>query len=399
MTVQEYLHDHPEALTEISKINSIFESYGISVNEVIKSAQILRYKLFLPLDIKAQDKIRKAQKAIEFTLTSALNSNDIIYGKSENYLYIEKKCSFIPIDSMKLLNNRPEKGLMLLLGQDIDGKPCYTDLRKAPHMLVAGTTGSGKSELLHTFIASLLVKRRTNPCWLYIIDPKRSEYSMYKNRNGVTLITETEKAISTLAKCCDIMESRYKMLEDKHIKDISQLNDDNVYPIVIIVDELRDLLMQDKSAEYYLVRLAQKARACGIHLILGTQTPRADVLTGALRANIPTRIALKTSTAIESRIIIERNGADKLFGLGDMLYLGNEAFNPIRIQAAYTNNEQKNKIASALIYEAPAEPTQQQKTYIQEPPKPKKVGLIGGLINLMKVKPIMFVSENNPPEI
>lgn len=427
MTVQAYLNENPNAFSDIQSINAIFESFGIMVNDVIKGAQIIRYKLNLPLDVKAQGKIRRATKDIEYALTSALKCDEIVYGKSQDYVYVEKKAdTFDAVRSDLLIPKMPQKGLLLLLGKDIDGKPTYFDLSKAPHVLVAGTTGSGKSELLHTFLASLIYRRSIGVrVWTVIIDPKRAEYSVYKDKSGIELITDMSQAVSKLQDCCTLMEQRYAMLESSGCKDIEQLGDPSIIPVVVIIDELKDLLMQDKNAEQYIVRLAQKARACGIHLILGTQSPRADVITGLIKANVPTKIALHTTNQIESRIIMDQNGAEHLFGKGDMLFLGNGKFNPIRIQAAYTNESSKQNLADGLPYEKheysnnqPHEMTsaefkaklkaetgwdfdaavKNQCTPIQKP-KQKRVGLIGGLINLMKVKPIMFQSDDYPPKI
>ena len=429
MTVQAYLNEHPQALADITAINSIFESFNIQVDDIVKGAQIVRYKLTLPLDVKTQGRIRRATKDIEYALTSALRCDEVVYGKSENYVYVERRADdFEVVRSDLLIPNMPPKGLLLFLGKDIDGHPAYFNLAKAPHVLVAGTTGSGKSELLHTFLASLIYRKSLgNMCDIVLIDPKRAEYSVYKNRKGIDLITDMSQAVSKLQECCNLMEERYAMLENNGCKDITQLNDPNVIPVVVIVDELKDLLMQDKNAEKYIIRLAQKARACGIHLILGTQSPRADVITGLIKANIPTKIALHTTNQLESRIIFDQNGAEQLFGKGDMLYLGNGKFNPVRIQAAYTNEESKQNLANGLPYEEhkaasyqPHEMTEEDlKAQIiaetgwnpddalarynisdNHQPKPRKrVGLIQGMINLLKVKPIMFQSDDYPPRI
>lgn len=454
MTVQEYIRFNPSNRAEIESINKVFESFEMHVDEVIKGSQVVRYKLLLPIDLKTMDKVRKAQKSIEYALPSAINSNEFIYDRTGKYVFIEKKSNdFKPVLFEDYIDNLPRKGLYLLLGKDIEGHNMFTNLSKAPHILVAGTTGSGKSELLHTFVASLVTRRYINPCQLYIIDPKIAEFSAYKNRKGITLITEASQAVEELKKACDEMDKRYKELESHGYKDISQAHDLNMQPIVFIIDELKDLLMQSKSVEQYIVRIAQKARGCGIHLIIGTQSPRADVVTGAIKANIPVKIALHTTTKIESRIILDQNGSENLVGRGDMSFLGNGAFEPIRIQAAYVKC--KEDIANLLPYEEKkkAENThdsaidfsrkcrftsdgigwyyldEPEKAYYQyengrvicvprqiEPvqqipqptgdrvnynsgttPKRKRVGLIQTFINLMNVKPIIFETTKYPP--
>lgn len=422
MTVQEYLRENSSAFKEIKAINAVFEPFGLSVDEVIKGSQIVRYKIKLPYDVKTQGKIRRAAKDIEYTLSTALQTNDIIYGKESDFVYVEKKSSFEPVKFEDSIFNLPEKGLYLMLGKDLDGKNTYTNLSKAPHILVGGTTGSGKSELLHTFIASLIMRREKNPCHLILIDPKRAEFSVYKNRNGIDLITDMTKAVEKLSWAVDLMEERYRILEQNKCKDIYELGDPNMYPYVIIVDELADLMMQEKDAEKHIIRLAQKARACGIHLILGTQSPRHDVITGLIKSNIPTKIALHTTSQMESRIILDQGGAEKLFGKGDMLYLGNGAFNPIRIQSAYISQDIKEKVANALSYEEHIEQPQQkeytrddlfnyysnqgydiegalkwsQEQQAKKPTKKKKVGLLKALFS---VKPIMFRTDDYPPKI
>lgn len=414
---------------DIQNINTLFAPLGLKVDEVIECAQSIKYKLNLPLDLKSQGKIKRAGSTLQYAISTAIGTKEFIYGHDDTYVYIEKRSDdFKVVKFEENVQNLPDEGLLLLLGSDDNGKRVYTNLRKAPHILVAGTTGSGKSELLHTFIASLIYRRKENPCEIIIIDPKRSEFSMYENKNGVYLITEASEAVNKLKECCDMMEERYTMIQANHCKDIAQLNDSSILPIVVVVDELKDLLMQDKQAEYYIVRLAQKARACGIHLILGTQTPRADVITGGIKANIPTKIALHTSSALESRIILERNGAESLFGNGDMLFLGNGALSLVRIQAAYINNDLKENMADCIPY-SEHKATQREsgfdynKHYAQQgydlesaiewskqyerehpkeevhPIKQKKLGIIGTIRNLMKVKPIMFRTDDYPPRI
>lgn len=410
-----------QTIEDIKAINTILAPYGLEVNDVIKGSQVVRYKINLPLDVKTQGKIRRAANDIDYALSSVLKSNDVNFGKESDYLYIEKKSDFEPVIFENHIDNLPAKGLYLLLGKDLEGTNRYTNLSKAPHMLVAGTTGSGKSELLHTFIASLIYRRAQNPCRLILIDPKRAEFAVYKNRNGIDLITDMNQAINKLSWAVDEMETRYKILEQNKCKDIYELNDPNMYPYVIIIDEMADLLMHDKNAEKYIIRLAQKARACGIHLILGTQRPSREVVTGLIKANIPTRIALKTTDSMQSRIILDRSGADKLLGNGDMLFLGNGAFNPIRIQSAYVSQNTKEKIANALSYEEHIEqPTEKAYTsndlfdYYskqgydmadsfkrlhetkEEPKKQKKVGLLKAFFS---IRPIMFQTDEYPPRI
>lgn len=401
---------------DINNLNTLLSPLNLQVNGVVKGSQSVKYVINLPLDLNMQGRIKRTEATLKVAIPTAIGTTEFIYGRDDKSIFIEKRSDeFNVVKFENLISDLPESGLYLLLGQDDNGKPFYTDLRKAPHMLVAGTTGSGKSELLHTFIASLIYRREKNPCQLVIIDPKRSEFSMYENKNAVYLVTEMSEAVDKLKDCCEIMESRYRTIQAHHCKDIMQLNDPSMLPIVIVIDELRDLLMQDKQAEQYIVRLAQKARACGIHLILGTQTPRADVLTGGIKANIPTKIALHTTNALESRIILGVNGAESLFGNGDMLYLGNGKLSLTRMQAAYINNDLKAQIANTIPSEVHTTTNHPQnfdyysyyavqgydlkgamdnyQEAIKNQPKPKKVGFFKGICNLWNAAPCATVSD------
>lgn len=396
MNVSDYVKKDPTVKVDIEAINSVFNIYGLKVDEVVASAQVLRYKVKLPLDIKIQGKIRRAAKDIEYTLQSALNDNSVVYGKDGDSLFVERKKDFEVIKFEDVYKSLPANGLYLFLGRDMNGKNCFTNLEKAPHILVAGTTGSGKSELLHTFIASLFCHTTELPIAVTVIDPKRAEYADYKGKEGIDIITDMNIAVNVLKSACDLMESRYAMLEQKGYKDVSQLKD--ISRQIIIIDEIADLLMQYHEAEKYIIRLAQKARACGIHLILGTQSPRRDVITGLIKANVPTKIALKCSTQTESRIIFDHGGAETLMGKGDMLFLANGSFTPLRIQAPYVTPEFKKLLVS---YMAPKEPTQPQTvtntytpTYYKKP-----AGLLHGLAALYKIKPVVIKSNEYPINI
>ena len=308
-------------------------------------------------------------------------------------------------------NGLHTSNLNLVLGKDEDGKKVITNLSKAPHILVGGTTGSGKSELLHCFVASLIEGMDYTDVELCIIDPKRSEFSPYRNCPKIKLCTEMSDACECLKIGVDIMESRYATLEKSGAKDIYHYaGNEKMYPIVFIIDELADLMQQCPESEQYIVRIAQKARACGIHLILGTQSPRRDVVTGLIKSNVPTKIALHTSNQVESRIILDQIGAENLLGKGDMFYMANGAFKPIRIQSAYVDEATKSSLAAKLKsipsnplphYEIKEERVSYDHLLNQEEStnKPRKVGLIQGMINLMKVKPIMFRTDDYPPRI
>lgn len=243
--------------------------------------------------------------------------------------------------------------LTAALGLDITGKPIMTDIKKMPHGLIAGATGSGKSVCINTFIISLLYKARPEEVKLLLIDPKMVELSPY---NGIPhlispVITDVKAATQALKWAVDEMERRYELFAHSGVRDISKFNEkcemqEQKLPyIVIIIDELADLMMMAPAdVEEAIARIAQKARACGIHLLIATQRPSVDVITGLIKANVPTRIAFSVSSQIDSRTIIDISGAERLLGKGDMLFVANGTAKPVRIQGAFITDEEIEKV-------------------------------------------------------
>ena len=249
------------------------------------------------------------------------------------------------------------------LGKDISGKCIVDDIAKMPHLLVAGSTGAGKSVAINTLIVSLLFKARPEELKLILIDPKKVEFPPY---NGIPhlgfgpVITDSDKAAAALEWAVLEMEKRYATLADSGKRDIDGYNsaypdDDPEHPkmcrIVIIIDEMADLMMESKkerNMEDSIVRIAQKARACGIHLVLATQRPDAKVITGLIKANVPSRIALKVSSAINSRIVLDEVGAEKLIGYGDMLFAPGGSNRFQRIQGCFVDERDIHKIVSFI---------------------------------------------------
>lgn len=243
--------------------------------------------------------------------------------------------------------------LTAALGLDVTGKPIMTDIKKMPHGLIAGATGSGKSVCINTFIISLLYKARPDEVKLLLIDPKMVELSPY---NGIPhlispVITDVKAATQALKWAVDEMERRYELFAHSGVRDISKFNEkcetqEQKLPyIVIIIDELADLMMMAPAdVEEAIARIAQKARACGIHLLIATQRPSVDVITGLIKANVPTRIAFSVSSQIDSRTIIDISGAERLLGKGDMLFVANGTAKPNRIQGAFITDEEIEKV-------------------------------------------------------
>jgi S-DNA-T family DNA segregation ATPase FtsK/SpoIIIE len=245
--------------------------------------------------------------------------------------------------------------LSFAIGRDISGTPVVADLAKMPHMLVAGQTGSGKSVMINTILTSMLYRNSPADLKLILVDPKQVELKPYDEIPHLLtpVITEPEKCISALKWAVAEMERRYKTLADVGKRNIAEYNtlkkDEGMPYIVIVIDELADLMMMAaRDVEALIVRIAQKARAVGIHLILATQRPSVDVITGLIKANIPARIAFTVASQVDSRTIIDQMGAEKLLGRGDMLLLTSDMPKPKRVQAALIDDNETNKVTDFI---------------------------------------------------
>ncbi|MBD8069006.1 DNA translocase FtsK [Bacillus sp. PS06] len=253
--------------------------------------------------------------------------------------------------------------LTVALGLDISGTPIITDLNKMPHGLIAGATGSGKSVCINTMLVSLMYKAAPHEVKLLLIDPKMVELAPYNHIPHLVspVITDVKAATAALKWAVEEMERRYELFAHSGVRDISRYNEmvekhqeqSGKLPfLVIIIDELADLMMvAPGEVEEAICRIAQKARACGIHLILATQRPSVDVITGLIKANIPTRIAFSVSSQVDSRTIIDSSGAEKLLGKGDMLFLENGSSKPKRVQGNFVSDEEIDRVVSHVKQE------------------------------------------------
>ncbi|MGX1263384.1 S-DNA-T family DNA segregation ATPase FtsK/SpoIIIE [Rossellomorea marisflavi] len=251
-----------------------------------------------------------------------------------------------------------ESPLTAALGLDISGQPIVTDLSKMPHGLIAGATGSGKSVCINSILVSLLYKSSPDELKMMLIDPKMVELAPYNRIPHLVspVITDVKAATAALKWAVEEMERRYELFAHTGVRDIKRFNElatrnkqysDKLPYLVIVIDELADLMMMSPAdVEEAICRIAQKARACGIHLIIATQRPSVDVITGLIKANVPTRVAFSVSSAVDSRTIIDGSGAERLLGRGDMLFLENGSSKPVRLQGTFVSDDEIDDIIS-----------------------------------------------------
>lgn len=273
--------------------------------------------------------------------------------------------------------------LPLVIGRKVDGGVFMADLAKMPHLLVAGATGMGKSVGLNVIITSLLNKLTPKDLKLVLIDPKQVELSVYEDIarpylahicGYPSVITEPSQAKETLDAVIRLMESRYETLKEKGVRNIQDYNSlDGVKKMpyyVVVIDEYGDLILsaRDRSMEQSICRIAQKARAVGIHMIISTQRPDTKIVTGSIKANFPTRIAFRTTTGTDSRVILDRMGAERLTGRGDMLFFDGSPEN-VRVQCAFTSTEE----VLQMCREMKEEFDDIEETFLPVPPKPEPV--------------------------
>ncbi len=340
-------------------IKRTLESFGIPVEmgEISIGPKVTRYTL------KPAEGIKLARiTALNQDLSLALAAHPIrieapIPGKSLVGIEVPNKAAAVV--RLGSLMNYPEfvssGSLGFILGRDVTGDPIMADLSKMPHILIAGSTGSGKSVAIHTLLISLLYKNSPETLKLILIDPKRVELTIYNDIPHLIspVITEGKKALGVFRWAISEMERRYETFQGAGSRDIKSYNKNHASEplpyIVIVVDELADLMAAyGKDIESSIVRLAQMARATGIHLVLSTQRPSVEVITGLIKANIPARVALKVASQVDSRTILDMAGAEKLLGGGDMLFMSAEVTKPKRIQGAYVSEEELNAVAGFI---------------------------------------------------
>ena len=348
------------------RLEAAFQSFGVNVDisNITRGPQVTRYEAKLEAGVKLnkltslEDDIALSLGAIGVRIAAMPNHISTVGIEVPN-----KTIRTVSLrDILESQNFKQAKSkLTFAIGEDISGEYIVGDITKLPHMLVAGTTGSGKSVCLNDFIVSLLYKASPEDLRFIMIDPKMVELKAYNSipHMLVPVVTDAQKAAGALQWAVYEMMKRYNLFSETNARDIEGYNKiaakskderESLYKIVVVIDELADLMMvAAKDVEEAICRIAQMGRAAGIHLITATQSPRADVITGLIKANIPSRIAFKVSSSLESRIILDSgSSADKLVGYGDMLYSPTGSAKPMRIQGAWVSDKEREKVIEFL---------------------------------------------------
>ncbi len=342
------------------RIIETLDSFNVRVNisNVSRGPTITRYEVEPAPGTRVRSIINLLDDIALSLATSGVRSDGIISGKSAIGIEVPNKHTNTVFVRELIEDSRFESAkskLTASLGMDVSGAPVYLDIAKMPHLLIAGATGQGKSVCINSLIISLLYKARPDEVKLILIDPKKVELNVY---NGlphllVPVVFDPKKAAGSLHWAVQEMERRFELIEAMHVRNIAQYNaavagdplKETLPQVVIIIDELADLMMSaPDDVETSICRLAQKARAAGMHLIIGTQRPSTDVITGLIKANIPSRIAFTVSNQIDSRIIIDTQGAEKLIGRGDMLFSPVGSSKPVRVQGSFVSETEIENI-------------------------------------------------------
>lgn len=362
--------DEKEIKNKALAIEETLESFGIGskVVQIDVGPTVTCYELKPQRGVKVSKILNLSDDLALSLATSGIRILAPIPGKSHVGIEVPNKSKeivgFKEIISTSNFQNAKSK-IPFAMGKSISGDPIVSGIEKMPHLLVSGATGSGKSVCINTIIMSILYKHSPDEVKLLMIDPKVVELSVY---NGIPhlimpVITDPKKASSSLFWAISEMEKRYKAFQKYHVRDIEGYKEaaktdesmKNLPYIVVIIDELADLMMTAASeVEDYIMRLAQKSRACGIHLVIATQRPTVDVITGTIKANIPSRISFAVTSQTDSRTILDSAGAEKLLGKGDMLFASSDSMRPLRIQGAFVSDKEVLNVVEHIKKESQA---------------------------------------------
>ncbi|MFO7735282.1 MAG: DNA translocase FtsK [bacterium] len=377
LSKEENIKDTVEQKKHVTKTAGLIESklmqhnVEVSVKEVTIGPVVTMYELALGKGVKVsqvhtlEQDIAVVVGGKQTRVVPRLSGRPYIGIEVPNHIRLVIKMRSI-LESEKFCNHI-ESGLPMVLGKKVDGTPIIADLTAMPHLLVAGTTGSGKSVGLNAFITSLLFTYSPYDVQFLMIDPKGNEFNVYENIPHLLMpvVVDSKKAALTVKWAVNEMEERFRKLSENYVRDISSYNKkveeinknlknkeqhlSKMPYIVIVIDEFADLMMvAGKDVEMSVTRIAQKARAVGIHLIIATQRPTRDVITGLIKGNLPVRIAFRVASAIDSRTILDKNGAEKLLGKGDMLYIPPGSSEPERVHGAFISTSEAKKVVSFI---------------------------------------------------
>ncbi|PPA82018.1 DNA translocase FtsK [Brevibacillus laterosporus] len=350
--------DYEHTLEQKKLLEETLSNFNVNANvvNIVKGPSVTRFELQPAPGVKV-NKITGLSDDIKLNLAAKdIRIEAPIPGRNAVGIEVPNSKSE-PVFIRRILESDKFKNhpspLAIALGMDIGGEPIVADIKKMPHGLVAGSTGSGKSVCINSIIISLLFKSTPEQVRLLLIDPKMVELAPYNNLPHLVtpVVTDAKQATASLKWAVEEMEKRYTLFVEAGVRDIERYNqttEDELPYIVIIIDELADLMMvSPQDVEDCIIRIAQKARACGIHLLLATQRPSVDIITGNIKANVPTRLAFAVFSQIDSRTILDQSGAERLLGRGDMLFLESGTA-PIRLQGNYVNDDEIDAVTSVI---------------------------------------------------
>lgn len=327
---------------DIKELNEFLAESNLSVTDTVIGPSTVTYKVEMTWKYNI-----KVNKALSDILEIVLHDSSINVYSEDGCIIIQKHIDGNTLRIEDRIEDimRNTSSSSFIVGIDTENNLVKCDIAKAPHMIVSGCTGSGKSVFLHNIICNLLMKDCSNTV-IVGIDPKGTEFFQYEGlKKHFSYVDNVPGAIRVLDYLCEEMNNRYEVFKSYGYRDIDSFNasvpasmrKERVY---VVIDEFADLILRGgRNLENAVVMLAQKSRAAGIHLIIGTQSPRKEVITGLIKANIPTRVSLKAVNHVESSIVLDRTGAEKLSGKGDLLFLENGSFSPVRCQSPYVSQE------------------------------------------------------------
>ncbi len=378
------------------ELNDAFYYFNVpaEVQSVTEGPSVTRFELSVEKGVKVsritalQDDIKMALAAKDIRIEAPIPGTSLVGIEVPNQSSTKVNIRSI-IDTEEFRS--AESKLTVAMGYRINNKPLLMDIAKTPHALIAGATGSGKSVCINSILLSLIYKNHPEELKLLLIDPKMVELAPYNDLPHLVspVITDVKAATQSLKWAVEEMERRYKLFAKYHVRNITAFNkkanyEDRMPKIVIVIDELADLMMMaPQDVEQSIARIAQKARACGIHMLVATQRPSVNVITGLIKANIPTRIAFMVSSSVDSRTILDSGGAERLLGYGDMLYLGSGMNKPIRVQGTFVSDEEIDDVVDFVKQQRDPEYLFEEKELLKKTESAPQDDLFNDVCNFM----------------